>query len=201
MRTTPDGNGSSNSHDLNITDTSAVTATFLKSFSLRLTQTETEFSENFRKLGHRMDQLVSIMRDVAVLQQQYSTQSESIDEVKVAVRDQSVRVEQSIARVQSRLTEMTASFSAHIDTETNKIFERLNENERKHKVLESSFYTWLNRGLGGWAVIVCIIGALQFVGIRWLENIDKERDMFLEKINQITMRIDALEQVHRTEYK
>ena len=110
-----------------------------------------------------------------------------------AVREQSTRVESSIARVHRRLDELTASVSSSIDTETAKIVERIADSEKNHKELDGKFQMWLNRGIGGWAVFVLVVGILQFVGIRWLNTMDADRETLVAQVQKLSNRIADLE--------
>ena len=170
-----------------------VTFAYVKTMSSRMDRVETEFVDHLRKIETRLDQIVDLVRDVAALKQQYTAQSEAIVELRGAVREQSTRVESSIARVHQRLDELTASVSSSIDTETAKIVERIAESEKNHKELDGKFQMWLNRGIGGWTVFVLVVGILQFVGIRWLNTMDADRETLVAQVQKLSNRIADLE--------
>lgn len=170
-----------------------VTFAYVKTMSSRMDRVETEFVDQLRKIETRLDQIVDLVRDVAALKQQYTAQSEAIVELRGAVREQSTRVESSIARVHQRLDELTASVSSSIDTETAKIVERIADSEKNHKELDGKFQMWLNRGIGGWAVFVLVVGILQFVGIRWLNTMDADRETLIAQVQKLSNRIADLE--------
>ena len=170
-----------------------VTFAYVKTMSSRMDRVEIEFVDQLRKIETRLDQIVDLVRDVAALKQQYTAQSEAIVELRGAVREQSTRVESSIARVHRRLDELTASVSSSIDTETAKIVERIADSEKNHKELDGKFQMWLNRGIGGWAVFVLVVGILQFVGIRWLNTMDADRETLVAQVQKLSNRIADLE--------
>lgn len=170
-----------------------VTLAYVKTMSSRMDRVEIEFVDQLRKIETRLDQIVDLVRDVAALKQQYTAQSEAIVELRGAVREQSTRVESSIARVHQRLDELTASVSSSIDTETAKIVERIADSEKNHKELDGKFQMWLNRGIGGWAVFVLVVGILQFVGIRWLNTMDADRETLVAQVQKLSNRIADLE--------
>lgn len=170
-----------------------VTFAYVKTMSSRMDRVEIEFVDQLRKIETRLDQIVDLVRDVATLKQQYTAQSEAIVELRGAVREQSTRVENSIARVHQRLDELTASVSSSIDTETAKIVERIADSEKNHKELDGKFQMWLNRGIGGWAVFVLVVGILQFVGIRWLNTMDADRETLVAQVQKLSNRIADLE--------
>lgn len=170
-----------------------VTFAYVKTMSSRMDRVEIEFVDQLRKIETRLDQIVDLVRDVATLKQQYTAQSEAIVELRGAVREQSTRVESSIARVHQRLDELTASVSSSIDTETAKIVERIADSEKNHKELDGKFQMWLNRGIGGWAVFVLVVGILQFVGIRWLNTMDADRETLVAQVQKLSNRIADLE--------
>ena len=170
-----------------------VTLAYVKTMSSRMDRVEIEFVDQLRKIETRLDQIVDLVRDVAALKQQYTAQSEAIVELRGAVREQSTRVESSIARVHRRLDELTASVSSSIDTETAKIVERIADSEKNHKELDGKFQMWLNRGIGGWAVFVLVVGILQFVGIRWLNTMDADRETLVAQVQKLSNRIADLE--------
>lgn len=170
-----------------------VTFAYVKTMSSRMDRVEIEFVDQLRKIETRLDQIVDLVRDVATLKQQYTAQSEAIVELRGAVREQSTRVENSIARVHQRLDELTASVSSSIDTETAKIVERIADSEKNHKELDGKFQMWLNRGIGGWAVFILVVGILQFVGIRWLNTMDADRETLVAQVQKLSNRIADLE--------
>ena len=96
-------------------------------------------------------------------------------------------------RLIQRLDDLTASLNSSIDTETSKIAERLGDHEKNHKDLDRRFQMWLNRGLGGWLAFALVIGALQFIGIRWLNAVDAERTALVEKVQRLSSRVADLE--------
>ena len=173
--------------------TSDLTLAYVWTMSGRMDRIEVDFVDHIRKIETRLDQIVDLVRDVAALKQQYAAQSEALAELRGAVREQSIKMENSITRVHQRLDDLTASMNSSIDTETTKIVERLMDHEQNHKDLNRRFQMWLNRGLGGWMAFVLVIGALQFLGMRWLGTVDAERAALVEKVQKLTSRISDLE--------
>ena len=172
---------------------SDLTLAYVRTMSSRMDRIEVDFVDHIRKIETRLDQIVDLVRDVAALKQQYAAQSEALTELRGAVREQSIKMENSITRVHQRLDDLTASMNTSIDTETTKIVERLVDHEKNHKDLDRRFQMWLNRGLGGWMAFVLVIGALQFLGMRWLGTVDAERAALVEKVQKLTSRISDLE--------
>ena len=176
-----------------VASSSDLTLTYVRTMSGRMDRIEIDFVDHIRKIETRLDQIVDLVRDVAALKQQYAAQSEALAELRGAVREQSIKMENSIIRVHQRLDDLTASMNGSIDTETTKIVERLMDHEKNHKDLDRRFQMWLNRGLGGWMAFVLVIGALQFLGMRWLGTVDAERAALVEKVQKLTSRISDLE--------
>lgn len=176
-----------------VASSSDLTLTYVRTMSGRMDRIEIDFVDHIRKIETRLDQIVDLVRDVAALKQQYAAQSEALAELRGAVREQSIKMENSIIRVHQRLDDLTASMNSSIDTETTKIVERLMDHEKNHKDLDRRFQMWLNRGLGGWMAFVLVIGALQFLGLRWLGTVDAERAALVEKVQKLTSRISDLE--------
>lgn len=170
-----------------------VTLTYIKTVSERIDRAETDFVDNLKRVEQRLDQIVGLMRDVASLQQQYTAQGEALGELRGAFREQTRRMESSITRVHTRLDELTTAMTTNIDLETTKISQKLDGYERSHKELDQNFHTWLNRGLGGWAMFILVVGALQFVGIRWLDNLEGERRVAADRLVKLTSRVADLE--------
>ena len=176
-----------------VASSSDLTLTYVRTMSGRMDRIEIDFVDHIRKIETRLDQIVDLVRDVAALKQQYAAQSEALAELRGAVREQSIKMENSIIRVHQRLDDLTASMNSSIYTETTKIVERLMDHEKNHKDLDRRFQMWLNRGLGGWMAFVLVIGALQFLGMRWLGTVDAERAALVEKVQKLTSRIFDLE--------
>ena len=170
-----------------------VTLAYVETMSSRMDRVEIDFVDHIRKIETRLDQIVDLVRDVAALKQQYAAQNEAIVELRGAVREQSQRVESSIARVHQRLDELTASVGTSIDTETTKIVERIADSEKNHKELNGKFQMWLNRGIGGWAAFTIVFGAIQFIGIRWLSTLESDRATMVAQVQKLTNRVNDLE--------
>ena len=165
----------------------------LKSVNERLNRVETDFSNNFRKLDSRMEEFLVLGREIALLREQSRTQGNSIEDIRAAMNDHSDKIEQSLTRMQNRVMEITESTRKNISSELSKISLRVSETADKHSKLESKFYTWFNRGLGGWFAILFIAGILQFIGVRWIEDIDIERKNTEDQLKNLVIRVERLE--------
>ena len=172
---------------------SNLTLAYVRTMSGRMDRIEVDFVDHIRKIETRLDQIVDLVRDVAALKQQYAAHSEVLADLRGAVREQSLKMETSITRVHQRLDDLTTSMNSSIDTETTKIVERIMDHEKNHKDLDRRFQMWLNRGLGGWMAFVLVVGALQFLGMRWLSAVDAEHVALDERVQKLTNRISDLE--------
>lgn len=170
-----------------------VNAVFLRTMNTRMDRMETEFVDSLRKMDSRLEQVVNLMRDVASLQQQYIAQGETLTELRNSLKDQTVRFESSLTRVHQRLDEVTLTMNTTLDLETTKIVRKLGDYEREQKELSQKFHTWLNRGLGGWAMFTLIIAGLQVAGKTWLDNMDAERVATADKLTKVSSRMAELE--------
>ena len=52
---------------------------------------------------------------------------------------------------------------------------------------------WLNRGLGGWAAFVLVVGAIQFIGVRWLSSMEADRAALVVQVQKLSNRVADLE--------
>ena len=98
-----------------VASSSDLTLTYVRTMSGRMDRIEIDFVDHIRKIETRLDQIVDLVRDVAALKQQYAAQSEALAELRGAVREQSIKMENSITRVHQRLDDLTASMNSSID--------------------------------------------------------------------------------------
>ena len=171
----------------------AVALAYMRTTSARMDRIETDFVDHIRKIENRLDQLVDLVRDVATLKQQYTAQNVGIIELRGAIREQSQKMETSIARVHQRLDELTTSVGASIDSETSKIVDKLTDFEKDHKDLDRRFQMWLNRGLGGWIAATIVVAVLQYAGLRWLEQLEADRVAVNAQVQKLMGRISDIE--------
>jgi phage shock protein A len=172
---------------------SDVALAYMRTTSSRMDRIETDFVDHIRKIEDRLDQLVDLVRDVATLKQQYTAQNEGITELRGAIREQSIKMESSIARVHQRLDELTSSVSSSIDIETAKIVSKLGDFEKDHRDLDKRFQMWLNRGLGAWVAATIVVGILQYTGMKWIEQLDADKTASQAQIQKLSTRVADLE--------
>lgn len=172
---------------------SDVALVYMKTMSSRMDRAETEFVDHIHKVDLRLDQVTEVVRDVSVLQQQNTAQSESIAELRLANREQTQRLEGTVGRIHVRIDELDSSVTAAMEAETAKVMEKIGEVSRERKDLDKRFQMWLNRGIGGWVVAVIVVGLMQYVGMKWLDNLQQERDAAAERVQKLTNRVIDLE--------
>ncbi len=59
--------------------------------------------------------------------------------------------------------------------------------------LDDKLQTWLNRGIGGWAMFTLVIGIFQYVGLQYITGLQQERDAAHVTISKMVTRISDLE--------
>ena len=65
--------------------------------------------------------------------------------------------------------------------------------ESRVSALENRLQTWVNRGIGGWAVFTLVIGMLQYMGLQYVNGLQAERQDAHATINKMAARISDLE--------
>lgn len=65
--------------------------------------------------------------------------------------------------------------------------------ESRVSALENRLQTWLNRGIGGWAVFTLVVGTLQYMGLQYVNGLQAERQEAHATINKMAARISDLE--------
>ena len=164
-----------------------------RTFSKRLLDVEEGFSDKIQKIDLRIEDIYTIVKDVARLHESSVTQSEAIDNMRQSVSDQSRKMTVSIEKIQARLDNLQDSLNQSICDETRDIQDSVTELGEKHENLEGRFSMWLNRGLGAWTVSALIIAGLQFAGASWIESLENERKQANSKIEKLAGRVTDLE--------
>jgi DNA repair exonuclease SbcCD ATPase subunit len=174
-------------------DSTKVALAYIESLTARFENTEKHINDDIEAIEKRLNQLVDLMASVSTMQQQVSNQQQVLNELRVAVRENLAQIEELLGGIDTR-------YAAHFDALKKKMGENNSEQsaarkkvEQRVDSLESKLQTWLNRGIGGWAVFVLVIGFFQYVGMQYIGALQHERDAAQATIAKNSARISDLE--------
>lgn len=110
----------------------AIVAEAINTLNSRIEKSESDFIMHLRKVEDRLDQIVDLTKTVAVLQQNSTTQTDNITEMRTHLKENSQRIDASIGRLHNRLDEIIAGQRDKLELHTK-------ESEIKLKNIEDKF--------------------------------------------------------------
>jgi methyl-accepting chemotaxis protein len=161
----------------------------------RIESTERDFLSHLQKVEDRLDQIVDLTKTVAILQQQSSQTSDHINEVRTQIRENQKKSEDSVARIHTRLDEISHHISDKFDLFSKELEIEIKSAKDTANNTEKELKQWLNRGWGAWAIFVIIIGGSSTMFYRALDSLEKERATVHQVITQHTSQLDRQAQL------
>lgn len=156
----------------------------------RLDRTEQDFVTHLQRVEDRLDQLVDLTKTVAVLQQQSTTQTDQIVEMRAQFREAQQKTDNSISRIHTRLDEIVNHQRDKQELMVKEVDMKIGEIRTQSSNTDKEFKQWLNRGLGAFAFASLIFGGIQTVAWRWMDTLDKDREATAKQIQTIVSTID-----------
>lgn len=166
--------------------TESAIAEALNNLNSRIEKTEHDFVGHLRKVEDRLDQIVDLTKTVAVLQQQTTTQTDNMVELRAQARENQQTVTTSITRIHTRLDEITNSNRDKLDLQTKEIETNIKSVAAKATSTHEELKQWLNRGWGVWVVAILIFGAVQTGIYRWIDGIEKEKTASIQVLKDLS---------------
>ena len=174
-------------------DSAKVALAYIESLTARFENAERHINDDIEAIEKRLTQLVELMKTVSTMQQQVTNQQQILAELRSAVRESLVQQEELVEGIDTR-------YSGHFETIKRKVSETAAEQTAGRKKLdgrvsqlEEKLQTWLNRGIGMWAVFALVVGFFQFVGMQYIGGLQRERTEAHATIQRLTTRISDLE--------
>ena len=173
----------------------------LNTLNSRIEKTENDFIGHLQKVETRLDQLVDLTKQFALLHQQSMQQTDQITELRAQFREAQTKNDASIARIHTRLDEVinhqrdklelfTKEFEIKLDTRIAPIQRDIDAVSAKTNNVDSEFKKWFNRGWGAWAIVVLVFGAATGVSMKWIDSVDREKTQVVQTITNIEKVLD-----------
>ena len=159
----------------------------------RILKTETDFLGHLQKVEDRLDQIVDLTKTVALLQQATSQQTDTISEVRMQLRESSNKFDTSIARIHTRLDEISTHQRDKIELVTKEHDIKVEAVKVKAENTDKELKAWLNRGWGAWAIMLLVLAAVQTGFYRWIDGIEKEKQASVITIQSLAQSRDKIE--------
>lgn len=166
----------------------------MESLTRRLEKTESDFIGHLQKVEDRLDQLVDLTKTVAVLQQQNAQHNDALGELRIAMRETTDKFQTSMARLHTRIDEIQTHQRDKMELHSKETALAIKTNEIATSNVDKELKTWLNRGVGAWAIFAVIIGAAQTFGFRWLDSIDREKVQMVQTLEAVSKNQALMEQ-------
>lgn len=162
---------------------STIIAEAISTLNSRIEKTETDFISHLQKVEDRLDKIVDIAKTVALLQQQSNQHVEQISEIRTQLRETVSKIDSTIGRIHTRLDEMNDYQRDKLEIYSREINIKIDAVNSKADNVEKELKQWLNRGWGAWAFGVLIFGAVQTGFYRWIDGIEKEREVITRQLS------------------
>lgn len=166
----------------------------MESLTRRLEKTESDFVGHLQKVEDRLDQLVDLTKTVAVLQQQNAQHNDALGELRTAMRETTEKFQTSMSRLHTRIDEIQNHQRDKLELHGKETALSLKTNEIAINNVDKELKTWLNRGVGAWAIFVVIVGVAQTFGFRWLDSIDRDKQQMVQTLDTVSKNQGLMEQ-------
>lgn len=166
----------------------------IETLTCRLERTESDFVSHLQKVEDRLDQLVDLTKTVAVLQQQNTQHNDALGELRTAMRETTDKFQTSLTRLHHRIDEIQSHQRDKMDLHNKETALAIKANEIATSNVDKELKTWLNRGVGAWAIFAVIIGAAHTFGFRWLDSIDREKAQMVQTLETVSKNQALMEQ-------
>jgi len=192
--------------------TNAAIAEALNTLNSRIEKTETDFIGHLQKVENRLDQLVDLTKQFALLHQHSMQQSDQITEIRNSIRENQTKSDAATARIHTRLDEVInhqrdkleifgKEFDMKIERNINNVKTQVDDVSRVAVHTDSEFKKWFNRGWGAWAIVVLVFGTLSGFSYKWLDSVERDKQQIQYSIGAIEKVIDKQQLVLETSVK
>ena len=174
-------------------DSASVAIAYIQSLAERFEKAEKHIDNDIQQNENRLKQLVELVKTVSSIQHQVASQQQTIVELRNEIRE-------NLEQLQSLMTTSDGKYANNFAALSKKINDVVADQtaarkkvESRVSTLENRLQTWLNRGIGGWAVFTLVIGTLQYMGLQYVNGLQAERQEAHATINKMAARISDLE--------
>ena len=180
-------------NDSGRSDSARVALAYIESLTSRFENAERHINDDINAIEKRLSQLVDLTANVSAIQQQMVSQQQIFVELRAGMRDSLNQIDELVAGIDSR-------YVNHFEAIKKKVADIAATEARERKTLtarieagEEKSRTWLNRIVGGWAVVILMTGFFQFIGVRYIESLQAERTEAKAAVAKLTAQIHDLE--------
>ena len=166
---------------------------YIQSLAERFEKAEKHIDNDIQQIENRLKQLVKLVKTVSSIQHQVASQQQTIIELRNEIRENLEQLQALMTTSDGKYANNFAALSKKInDVVTDQTAAR-KKVESRVSALENRLQTWVNRDIGGWAVFTLVIGALQYMGLQYVNGLQAERQDAHATINKMAARISDLE--------
>lgn len=159
--------------------------------SQKVDSMESHYEQHSSKVENRLDQLVDIMRQVAILQEREMKNADTIREIKDGIRRSHERIDSILGQIEDHSSDLKTQYTLYIEKETNKFDGKFKDLDVQVKTTDETLKSWLNRGKGAWYVMVISFAIVQAgAGYMFTQIVDR--------INHIDEELKESVRVHDT---
>ena len=192
--------------------TNSAIAEALNTLNSRIEKTENDFIGHLQKVETRLDQLVDLTKQFALLHQHSMQQSDQITEIRNSIRENQTKSDAATARIHTRLDEVInhqrdklelfgKEFDMKIERNTGSIKSEVDEVSRIANHTDSEFKKWFNRGWGAWAIVVLVFSLVSGFSYKWLDSVERDKQQIQQSIGSIEKYIDKHQLVLEAQIK
>lgn len=156
----------------------------------RIDRTENDFIGHLQKVEDKLDKIAEITKTVALLQQQTNQHNDQLGELRTQLRESQSKTEESIARIHGRLDDMVNNQRDRLDIYTKEVDVKIDAIKSTTGSTEKELKQWLNRGIGAWVIFVFVMGAIQTGVWKWVDSIEREKEVIVKQMNLNTTNVD-----------
>jgi vacuolar-type H+-ATPase subunit I/STV1 len=162
-------------------------------FSHKLHQLESRLDNHTQRVEDRLDQLVDLMRQVAVLQDREMKNADTIREIKDGIRRSHERIDAIVTQIETNSDTLKTHYSLHSEKESDKIFGVIDKLDCRLDDTEAELRSWLNRGKGAWYVMLFTFVLVQSGGAYLFSQLVDRLDKIETNQQQSNKRFNELE--------
>lgn len=166
----------------------------IESLAARFEKAEKHINDDMEQIEKELKQLIDLIRTVSTIQQQVGNQQRVLTDVRDEVRGKLSQLETLISGSDARYVENLRVIGRKITDAMGEQNTWRKKLEERVSGIDNRLRTWLNRGIGGWAVFALIVGTLQYAGLQYVNNIQVERDAAAANVERLKSRVIELEQ-------
>lgn len=178
----------------NSNQTADIALALVDTLTTRFESSESRINNDIRRIEEKLQQTVELVKAISGVQAQTTAQQQMLSELRIAVRDGFTELREMVEGTNTRCIEGIGDLGEKINKIETDIRADLADAVDRIDEIEHKSRTWLNRGIGIWAVVVLIAGYVQYGATQIVKNFEEEKVAAKAEITKITNRLADIEQ-------